>query len=352
MNHTEFLADLEEQIPNVHIIDQEIVVLGELSPGCQTCQNGTWDCTFITMGCNLKCSFCCSPLNIPLDYHGSAFGDEPEEILRNQAKTEISGISFSGGEVFTQRERLFDWIEIFRQARPDAYLWLYTNGVLITDDDLSRLAQSGIDEVRFNLAATNYTDPRILQTMKTAAAQLTAVTVEIPTIPQQRENLLAALPVWDACGVKYLNLHELMHEPGSLSENLPGHCNTYTLADGHVTHINSQSRDLIRDVMLYSQKMSFSFSINACLLQTKVRQIRGRRRSLASITQQPFERFDGTFFETIRIPKDNQFVFVHPDNIVGYAHADDNTQILRRRAPLSLFEETVLGQIQSSTTPD
>ncbi|MCB8945651.1 MAG: radical SAM protein [Ardenticatenaceae bacterium] len=337
MNHIKFLTDLKEQIPTVHIIDQEVVTLGKLSPGCQACQNGTWDCTFVTMGCNLKCSFCCSPLNIPMDYHGSAFGTEPEEILKNQAKTEISGISFSGGEVFTQRERLFAWIETFRQARPDAYLWLYTNGVLITDNDLARLAQLGIDEIRFNLAATNYTHPRILQTMKEAAMQLTAVTVEIPTIPQHREKLLAALPLWDACGVKYLNLHELMHEPGTLSENLAGHRHVYKLADGHVTHINADSRNLICEVMLYVQKMSFTFSVNACLLQTKIRQVRGRRRNLAPLTQQPFERFDGTFFETIRVTEGDQYVFVHPDDVVW---EEINMQRLQRAAPLSLFEET------------
>jgi uncharacterized protein len=341
MNHTEFLADLKEQISNVRIIDEEVVVLGELSPGCQACQNGTWDCTFITMGCNLKCPFCCSPLNIPMMFQGSAFGNNPQEILKNQAKTKIVGISFSGGEVFTQRQRLFDWIETFRQARPDAYLWLYTNGVLITDDDLSRLAQSGIDEMRFNLAATNYTYPRVLQTVKKAATQLPSITVEIPTIPQHREKLLEALPIWDDCGVKYLNLHELMHEPGTLSENLPGLTNVYRLADGHVTHINAQSRFLIRDVMVYSQKMSFSFSINACLLQTKIRQVRGRRRNLAVLTQQPFERFDGTFFETIQIPKGDQFVYVHPDDITDIAQERSNMQRLRRRAPLSLFEGSV-----------
>lgn len=351
MNHTKFLADLKEQLPTVQIIEQEVVALGELSPGCQACQNGTWDCTFVTMECNLKCSFCCSPLNTPVDYHGSAFGAEPEEILKNQAKTDISGISFSGGEVFTQRERLFRWIETFRQARPDAYLWLYTNGVLITDDDLTRLAQSGIDEVRFNLAATNYTHLRVLQIMEKAAAQLSAVTVEIPTIPQHREKLLAALPAWEACGVKYLNLHELMHEPGTLSEHLPGHCYIFTLADGHVTHVNTQSRGLIRDVMLYTQTMSFAFSVNACLLQTKIRQIRGRRRNLAPITQQPYEQFDGTFFETVRISKGNQVIFVHPDHIQGHTQAKISAQRLKRPAPLSLCENTTCTkQVDITTT--
>lgn len=340
MNHTDFLTNLKKQIPTIRILDEEVVVLGELSPGCQACQGGTWDCTFVTMGCNLKCSFCCSPLNIPTEYHGSAFGREPQEILNNHAKTEITGISFSGGEVFTQRERLFNWINKFRQARPDAYLWLYTNGTLIRDNDLSQLARLGINEMRFNLAATDYTHPRLLQVVKKAAAKLSAITIEIPTIPQHREKLLAALPIWDDCGVKYLNLHELMHEPGSLSENLSGDCYVYTLADGHVAHVNEQSRHLIREVMLVTQQMHLSLSINACLLQTKVRQIRGRRRNLARIIQKPYERFDGNYFETVKITKDKQIAFVHPDAVAEYADAENEIERLRRPAPLSLFENT------------
>ncbi len=344
MRQTEFLATLKEEIPSIRILDEEVVVWGELSPGCQACQNGTWDCTFVTMGCNLACPFCCSPLAIPDTHYGSAFGREPEEILHNQARTNISGISFSGGEVFTQRERLFNWIEMFRGARPDVYLWLYTNGVLMTEGDLAHLAQLGLDEVRFNLAATGYTQPRILQMVRQAARQLPAVTVEIPAIPQDQEKLLAALPVWAACGVRYLNVHELMHEPGTLAEHLPGPSEIFTMPDGHQAHLNGDSRHLIHTILCHVYENGLPLHVNACLIQTKVRQIRGRRRSLAAITQQPDELFDGTFFDTVRVFDGERWRFVHPDAVTKQTAPDWQKQRLRRLAPLSLAEHELWMQ--------
>lgn len=339
-NHAQFLADVQANIPAAHIVDDEVLTLGDISPGCRACQQGTWDCIFVTMGCNLACSFCCSPLDCPTDYQGSAFGGTPDTILQHHARTHITGISFSGGEVFTQRDKLFDWIETFRAARPDAYLWLYTNGTLVTADDLARLAALRLDEMRFNLAATGYTQPKVLNTIRQAAALIPAITVEIPTIPQHRKQLIDALPVWVDYGVKHLNLHELMHEPGTLSAQFPGERIAYTLDDGHVTHINTASRGLIRDVTQRVYLDGLPLSVNACMLQTKIRQVRGRRRSLTPITQQPYERFDGTFFETIQIIQGDQRAFIHPDQVTTELAAQHDLHRLRRLAPMSVFQNT------------
>jgi pyruvate formate-lyase activating enzyme-like uncharacterized protein len=338
--HAEFLADVQTTIPAVRIVDEEIVTLGDISPGCRACHQGTWDCIFVTMGCNLACAFCCSPLNGPADYHGSAFGDTPDTILQYHAATHITGISFSGGEVFTQRTRLFNWIKTFRAARPDAYLWLYTNGTLIRADDLAQLADLRLDEMRFNLAATDYTRRKVLNTVRQAAAHIPAITVEIPTIPQHRTRLIEALPVWVDYGVKHLNLHELMHEPGTLAAQFPGERITYTLDDGHLAYINTASRGLIRDVMRQAYLDRLPLSVNACLLQTKIRQVRGRRHSLTPITQQPYERFDGTFFETVQIMQGEQVAFVHPDQVSADLAAQNDLQRRYRLAPMSIFQTT------------
>ena len=115
------------------------------------------------MGCNLDCEFCYSPHAIPRDYAGSTFGASLEQIAANHAQTHITGISFSGGEPFVDAPKLFEWVAWFKNLYPDKYYWVYTNGLLADDGKLRGLAELGIDEIRFNLAATGYDHPQVVE---------------------------------------------------------------------------------------------------------------------------------------------------------------------------------------------
>jgi len=42
--------------------------------------------------------------------------------------------------------------------RPNIYQWIYTNGVIADENAFKKLADSGILEIRFHLAATNYAE--------------------------------------------------------------------------------------------------------------------------------------------------------------------------------------------------
>ncbi|RPJ44011.1 MAG: 4Fe-4S cluster-binding domain-containing protein, partial [Chloroflexi bacterium] len=219
----EYIRRVQEEAPFATIEDGgETVYTGALSPGCQACKAGEWDCLFLTARCNLACAFCCSPSlragSVPL----SAFGREVEEVIVNLRRVEPRGISFSGGEVFLDFPRLRVMVERFRGEFPRAHLWTYTNGLLATAAQLEELCRLGLTEIRFNLAATGYIHPGVLSLVEQAARSLPAVTVEIPAIPGDEAKLLAALEPWSRLGVRYLNLHELMYEPGSLSAHLPG----------------------------------------------------------------------------------------------------------------------------------
>ncbi|MBN1991663.1 MAG: radical SAM protein, partial [Anaerolineae bacterium] len=212
-----------QQITGLHVeADGEILYLGDLSPGCRACKEGAWDCIFVTMECNLNCPFCYSPHAIPRDYAGSTFGATPAEIAENQARTRITGVSFSGGEPFLNPQRLFDWLAWFKGRYPDKYYWLYTNGLLADQAFLQRLEELGLDELRFNLAATGYDHPPVMENVATAARFIPNITVEIPAIPGHAAKLLSCLVKWSEAGVKFLNLHELMYEPGTNAASMVG----------------------------------------------------------------------------------------------------------------------------------
>ncbi len=277
-----YLLLAQEQIPGIHIErDGEIVCLGALSPGCKACKSGTWDCIFTSTQCNLHCEFCYNPCNLPVNYAGSVFGKTPGVIAANHARTDITGISFSGGEPFLFPKKLVEWLAYFKARMPGKYYWVYTNGLLVDETSLHQLGDLGLDEIRFNAAATNYTHPHVLNNISLAAHYIPNITVEIPAIPEHSSRLLAALSEWSALGVKYINLHELMYEPGTISAEMPGKRREVILPDGHRTQINPESRLLTLAVMKKVQAENLSLAVNDCSLQSKLRQLRGRRRSLA-----------------------------------------------------------------------
>jgi pyruvate formate-lyase activating enzyme-like uncharacterized protein len=288
----------------------------------------------------LHCPFCYNPLDTPPDSSPSAFGTTLEEISLNQARTHITGISFSGGEPFLEPQKLLEWVAWFRGQPARQYTWVYTNGLLAKPHLLKELGSLGLNEIRFDMAATGYTHPTVLRHLSEAAAAIPNVTVEIPVIPADAEKLLAALPEWISRGVRFLNLHELIYEPGTLSWSMPGERLPITLSDGHRTAIHPGSRGLTLTVMRKVARENLPLSINDCSTQSKLLQIRGRRRSLAPLSRLPHEKLvsaDG--LESYCVYQDERnYVFVHPDSLAQTMELHPTFQRVRlvRQAPLSL----------------
>jgi pyruvate formate-lyase activating enzyme-like uncharacterized protein len=342
-NWQEHLARVAEQVPGATVQSSgESVFCGKLSPGCKACKEGTWDCIFITQRCNLNCPFCTTPHGLAKDQPGSAFGASPTEVLENYARTRIHGIAFSGGEAFLEPDRLFEWLEILKARRPHDYCWVYTNGLLAAPALLRALGRMGLDEIRFNMAATGYDCRPVLRHLEVAATCIPRVAVEIPAIAGHGNKLLAGVSAWSAMGVTYLNLHELMRERGSNSQGLRGAFETMTLVDGHQTDFCSASRRLTLAVMGYVEERNLSISVNDCSSQSKLRQLRGRRRSLAPLTRRPCERLiDDTFFESViawRTARD--YGWLHPEAGTEFERLKKRYRLLRvrRTAPLSIYD--------------
>jgi len=336
-----FLANLKAQVPMAEVADDGVTVrLGKLSPGCVHCKQGRWNCIFVTRRCNLACAFCCSPKASRGAGATSALGEGIEEIIARALSLDIRGLSLSGGEPFLEPERTLSMLGTLRRQLPDRYLWLYTNGVLLRSDLIDRLAAQGLDEIRFNAAATGYTDPIVLATMAAASRRIPAVTVEIPAIPTDAAQLVAALSSWAEAGVAYLNLHELMREPDSISARLTGEFTETRLADGHTTDVASGSRNVVLQVMAVVAERKIPLQVNFCSFSNKLHQLRGRRRTLARLARQPHERIvDGEYLETVVACRSrNDFQLVNPEQAAALRVDGQRLFLIRRLAPLSVRE--------------
>lgn len=130
-----------------------------LSPGCMSCKTGGWLCVFIGTRCNCHCVNCPNPdVNNDNDTSSiSGYGvGGIDEILNILEAPNYTGVGISGGEPFLYMDKLVEWVKKIKSKFPYMYVWTYTNGVHAICENLERLSNAGINEVRFDLAAENY----------------------------------------------------------------------------------------------------------------------------------------------------------------------------------------------------
>ncbi len=187
-----------------------------LSKGCQICAEGKWSCLFINNICNATCEFCPTQQDndeIPAT-QGCSF-NTPEEFADYINFFKFKGVSISGGEPLKTFEKTVNYIKAVRKyCDKDIYVWLYTNGILGTPEIFKTLNEIGVDEVRFNLGASNYN----INLIKNAKPYIKNITVEIPAIPEDYDKLTTLLPQLIEEGVTNLNLHQLRLTPYNISK--------------------------------------------------------------------------------------------------------------------------------------
>jgi pyruvate formate-lyase activating enzyme-like uncharacterized protein len=270
---------------------------------------------------------------------GSDLGSDLLGNASSYPLMKISAVSFSGGEALLEKERLYRWLADLQQVPGIDHIWIYTNGLLLTEEVLDHLAALGLDEIRFNAAATAYQHPHVLNMIRQATKTFAWVTVEIPLQFDHREILLNSLPVWVDHGVRLLNIHELLYEPGSNAESLPGERQHLRLPDGHKTAVDPRSSDLALEVFQEVKSKNLSLSVNYCSTVGKWRQLTARREALLSKSAEHCEDYRGDgILESCYMQKGSQIVPLHPSELEQLQQENPRESFyrLRRMAPLSL----------------
>jgi pyruvate formate-lyase activating enzyme-like uncharacterized protein len=239
--------------------------LGELSPGCRTCMQGTWSCVYLNGLCTRNCFYC--PQDRKITEEPPARTDD--ELTFTSARDYVDytrhfaceGIGISGGEPFLAFNKLVEHIRMIREAfgsRP--HVWSYTNGDLATDERLALLKKAGLDELRFNISANAYD----LSAVSRATRHIDTITVEIPAIPEDVALVKSLLPEMEAAGVKHLNLHQLlMNEHNHLQLKMRGY--TVTQADRYLHGRPILDSELAAfDILEHALRTKSGLGINYC----------------------------------------------------------------------------------------
>ncbi|MDP8257783.1 MAG: radical SAM protein [Candidatus Alcyoniella australis] len=234
---------------------------GPLVPSCRICIRQAYMSFRLGMRCNASCDFCflqTLKANAP---------DDGVELRQTQWQEferhldRIEGVAFTGGEPLLYIDALELLIPRMRKLKPGLYVWVYTNGLLADDRTLDRLAKMRIDELRFNVAASDY-DPVVIDQVGQARRRFKRVVVEVPSYPQQREPLLAALADFERVGIDQLNLQELWVTDANVAR-LKGEGYQSGLLFAKKFFLYG-SRALTYEAMLLCTQRHYSYSVNDC----------------------------------------------------------------------------------------
>jgi uncharacterized protein len=276
----------------------------ELSKGCQLCQEGKWLCIYLTYRCSACCPFCPAPFKD--DRINSAFGNSKEQIVKYISENDFNGISFSGGDPFIVFDRLVNWVTYFKKSLPESYYyWIYTNGINVNKDKLILLASLGMDEIRFNIAATGYHSEHVWEQINIARDLFPFISIEIPSIYSHFPYLEQILEKIDAIGIDYLNLHDYILTFNDI-ENLP-HIN-FQLNKISYLRYSLPSIQNTQNIIRLTLEKGYHFKINHCSMEQKEIQMTQRRLKMGKIfcdSEYDIFQDDGIIYN----------LYILPDNI-------------------------------------
>ncbi|MGC9341252.1 MAG: radical SAM protein, partial [Bacteroidales bacterium] len=293
---------LLEAFHNTFLFNETKPYYNHISEGCRICGEGGWSCLFITGKCNASCFYC--PASQNQDFIPSTQNlefESPEAYAEYIQYFDFKAASFSGGEPLLVFDRTLSYLrELRKKVSPGLYVWLYTNGILADKNKLPKLADDGLDEIRFDIGATDYKLDKVLL----AKGILNNITIEIPAIPEKKELIKTLLPEMIKAGVKNLNLHQLRLTTYNMKKLLK-HDYKY-FADEKPVVPDSELAAL--EIMNYAKKNSLNIGINYCSFSFKNRfQQAGYRKILSNKAE----------VDKTKITE-NGYLRNHQDNILKY----------------------------------
>ena len=265
---------LRAQIPGLKSLDGRTYYVGEddrFSRGCRSCLTGTGlSAIRKTNRCNIACKFCynygeldCQP---PIgegmwEIGGTRFYERDLDLLLNVSRRP-TGVAYVYLEPFMEIEKYYGIIRRFHEA--GIYQHMYTNGTLATEENLRALGEAGLDELRFNLGATNCAD-RVIDALDTARRFIPHVGIETPMTPEffamfneKRERILAAGPEFINCAELHLNPNNIVNYWGE---------KMYISRHGYVSPI--WSHELTLRLMRMAGEQRWPITVHDCSNRTK-----------------------------------------------------------------------------------
>ena len=265
---------LLSEIPNLKTLAGRTYYVGDddkFPRGCKSCLCGTGlSAIRKTNKCNLRCPFCYDfgqmETQEPIgegyfEIGGQRYRRRDLPLLLSASK-KPSGVSYVYLEPFMEIEKYYGIISDFNKA--GIYQHLYTNGTLCTKENLKALGEAGLDELRFNLGASNCSD-KVIENMGIAKNYIPMVGIETPMTPEFYNAFLQKKGMIFETGIDFMNCAELHLNPNNI-ENYMGET-MYMYRMGYLSPV--WSRELTLKLMRQASEERFPITIHDCANATK-----------------------------------------------------------------------------------
>lgn len=265
---------LMSQVKGLKNLENRTLFVGnenKFAKGCRSCLLGTGlSAIRKTNKCNIECKFCYNYgdiNNIPpigegmWEIGGTKFYEKDIDLLLSIHK-KPTGISYVYLEPFMEIEKYYSVIKKFSDAKIHQHL--YTNGLLATEETLKALAEAGLDEIRFNLGASNCSD-KVIENIGIAKKYIKNVGIETPMTPEffdgffkKKQAILDTKLDFINCAELHLNENNIYNYYGE---------NMYISRHGYISPI--WSRELTFKFMKIADEENWDLAVHDCSNNTK-----------------------------------------------------------------------------------
>jgi len=265
---------LMSEIKNLKTLNNRTFFVGDESKfpkGCLSCLLGTGlSAIRKTNKCNLECKFCYNYGqldNIPpvgedmWEIGGTKFYEKDIDLLLS-IQRKPTGISYVYLEPFMEIEKYYSVIKKFSVAQIHQHL--YTNGTLATEETLKALGEAGLDEIRFNLGASNCSD-KVIENIGIAKQYIKSVGIETPMTPEFFEAFFKKKQAILDTKLDFINCAELHLNENNIY-NYYGE-NMYISRLGYISPI--WSRELTLKFMKIADEENWDLVVHDCSNYTK-----------------------------------------------------------------------------------
>ncbi|MET1101220.1 MAG: radical SAM protein [Pyrodictiaceae archaeon] len=193
--------------------------LGRLAKGCTYCMRGREIVVFITGLCDERCFYC--PVSRDKLYKDVILvDDEAVEKLRDIVieahRLGAEGAGITGGDPLKVLPRTLKAIRLLKREFGDWFhIHLYTSGRHLTSSVVKMLEDAGLDEIRLHPVSENLLGKVLVA--KRVARRL-SVGVEVPVLPDRKEELKKLILWLDKHHIDFINLNELEVSPANVNE--------------------------------------------------------------------------------------------------------------------------------------
>ena len=312
---------LKAAIPELKSLKNRTLYVGDeahFPKGCISCLLGTGlSAIRKTNRCNACCKFCYDygvldtipPIGEGLwEIGGTKFYERDLPLLFSTSK-KPTGISYVYLEPFMEIEVYYGVIRAFKEA--GIHQHMYTNGTLATEENLRALGEAGLDELRFNLGASNCSD-KVIAAMATAKKYIPQVGIETPMTPELYAQFQQKKDAILATGIDFMNCAEL-HLNANNIDNYAGE-NMYMSRLGYLSPI--WSRELALQLMRQAVEEHWPITVHDCSNDTKfARDLNLRAKEGGWFGQSSygseFDRIPFVYF--LPVLEDESFTFVEEE---------------------------------------